>query len=293
VRVLVTGGCGFIGKHIVNELLAHEHEVMVIDNLSTGCLPLDRRVQFHELDLRDPARHVYERAEAIIHCAAYADLRSNWDEQSERTRLLESNVYGTVCVLEQMRPVPFIFLSTASVYGAAKHEGDVRLGEERTIAQESPYSASKLACEAYVGAYAHGRAFPCTIMRLVNVVGTGTKHGVIADFVTMARKGAIHAKDDGMQRKSWVHVTDVAECAVARMRARDTRALNVSSRTRISWRDIVRIMGWTGPLTWEDRDRGAIGDPWNVHVAPSFEAQHSVEDGIREALVSLGWQVPG
>jgi len=185
---------------------------------------------------------------------------------------------------------PFVLLSTCAVYG----EGDVAVsgGLKRTEAR-SPYAASKLACESLVEAYTWGNRVRGYIARLVSCVGPGYWHGHIADFVRMAQLNrTILARDDGSQRRSYVHVDDAAEeCAqmMAFLSGPGPHARNVSSSELWSWRDTVAIMQETRPLEIRCAEgRSAwIGD--TIDLAVPGTGKRSVADGVREALVSLGW----
>lgn len=313
MRVLVTGGAGFVGSHIVDALIDRGDDVVVIDDLSTGnqknvnhraCLKV-REIS----DMRGGHNDLVS-CDAIIHAAAYADLRKNWFSSSERDRLYRRNMDATRHILENKRPeIPILFLSTASVYGSAKNADPVLEKDATPETCESPYAASKMGCEAMIAAYALAHKSPWHIGRLVNVVGARTKHGVIGDFVkmyrdgfigvgnTFAEKGRIHAADNGRQRKSWVHVSDVANAFLRMLDGGIPNGIySITSQERISWWDIIEIMGvGSSKVTFEDRAGGALGDPVDLHVsgaklAPYYRPTRPIVEGIREALDHLGWE---
>lgn len=313
MKVLVTGGCGFVGSHIVDLLLEQGHSVLVVDDHSSGQRNHAERAQYQPLGFVERGQGVealdprqLEGIDAVVHAAAYPELRHNWTRFEERERLLESNILATQFILEVIpENIPVVYLSSASVYGS---HPDVLVVERDASAEtcESPYAATKFSGELMVAAYAHKRGTRWHALRLVNVVGARTHRGVIADFVRMARldAGHIHAADDGQQRKSWVHVQDVAgavaTCLMGSGMGVDFKMVpsgvyNVTSRERISWWDVVDAMGVPrSEVTFEARDRGAVGDPKGLYVSgvkldPYFRCTRSVAEGIREALASLGW----
>lgn len=299
MRVVVTGGAGFVGSHIVDALIARGDSVLVVDNLSTGRREnVNDEAEFLFADVWNAA-HVFKNADAIVHAAAYADLRRNWESEAERSRVMRMNVDVTRAVLEfTPRHATLVFLSSASVYGSAKSEAPVREEDANFCTPESPYAASKGMGEMLVASWAFKNGFRWRNARLVNVVGARTTHGVIADFIRMLRDANhIHAADDGKQRKSWVHVADVAD-AVARMLAPDVAngTYAITSAERISWWEIVDELGVPRDrVTFEARDRGAIGDPHELHVsgdklAAYYRPHRSVMSGVREAIASLGWK---
>lgn len=301
-HVAVTGGAGFVGSHIVERLLRSGHHVVVIDNGSTcrpntveGALYVGRDITKDRLD------DALAGVDWIVHAAAYADIAKNWLAPEERERTWTVNAVGTQRVLEAA-PVNtrVIYLSTASVYGTQPTR-IVRPEDAKPWTQESPYSASKFAGEGIVAAYAYARRSTWQILRLVNVVGSRYHHGHLADFVQMASDGdgVIRARDNGHQRKSFVHVADVAELVTACIdRTLETGIYNVASEERWSIRDSLRCMG---PVRVEFRNaqQGWPGDPYELAVdsRPAtlvLGRWRSVEQGVREALASLGWhQQPG
>lgn len=298
MRVLVTGGAGFVGSHIVDHLVARGDEVVVIDDLSTGKRENVNQGATLVIDDIRQCPSILGGVEAIVHAAAYADLRHNWEKEGERDRLYSSNVDVTRYVLEHMGPsTKLAFLSTASVYGAARNASAVTETDAGPHTCESPYAASKMACEAMIAAYAFARMFRWKIGRLTNVVGKRTQHGVIGDFVRKQNgNGHIHAEDNGVQRKSWVHVSDVAD-AFLRMLDDDVPdgIYSVTSRERHSWWSVIDAMGIDKEtVKVKDRPGGAIGDPVNLSVsgaklAPYYRCERSITLGMTEALAHLGW----
>lgn len=298
MRILISGGAGFVGSHIADHAIAAGHDVTIVDNLSTGKREnVNPAAEFIQAPYQGCADEVFS-ADVVIHAAAYADLRHNWNNADERERIYRENVEGTWCLLEAMpSTTKLLFLSTASVYGAARNAVPVTEADAFPWTCESPYAASKFACEAMIASYAFARGFRWKIGRLVNVVGARTAHGVIGDFVRMHKAtGKIHAADNGKQRKSWVNVHDVAD-AFLRMIDDDVPdgVYSVTSRERISWWDLTRMMGVPAEeITFEDRPGGAIGDPVDLKVHPTklgqyYHCERPVADGVREALTHLGW----
>lgn len=292
MNVLVTGGLGFIGSHVVERLTADKHRAIILDDRSSSCSGYRPKVPTYTLTLGlDKIGQLVRAADAVVHCAAHADIRHNWRSAEDRAKIVEKNVRATVALLEAIneRPMmPLVFLSSASVYGRQGHTGELH--------PESPYAASKVAGEAFVRAYSTLR--PWWALRLVNTYGMRVHRGVIPDFIRMARTGHIHALDRGAP-KSAVHVADVAG-AVVRCLADDrppSGVYDVTSNETWGWRDLVELMGFTGRVTWEEVDAGCVGDPVGLLVtgsklAPWYRPRLPVREGVSDALRGLGWALP-
>lgn len=312
-KIAVTGCAGFIGSWICDKALAAGYEVVGIDNLTSGIDFTPSNVEVHKLDLNSDIQSALKNVGAVIHAAAYAELRHNWQDKSERDKLFLNNEMATRSVLEQMPDVPIIFLSTAAVYGSMSNKG-VKTGalietDAGPDSVESPYAASKLACESYVTAWSHKRNTPWYSLRLVNQIGARTHRGVITDFLRMIREnGHIHAADNGKQTKNWVHVEDTADAVVRLLDSKNrvpSGIYTVTSVERWSWRDMVNIMRKMHQekypkspdpftLTYEECLGGSVGDPLNLYVTgdklkPYYSCDRSVEQAVREALTFLGW----
>lgn len=287
MHVLITGGCGFVGSHIVSSVSARRHRITVIDRVAMPCEGMLR------MDLRDVGPDVFAGVDTIIHCAAHADISRNWVDGL--LGVYQDNVEATWSLLKaagtSKTAKRFVFVSTAAVYGG----GGPHVEAETCIAS-SPYAASKLGGEAMVQAWAERHGWQWYCARLAGCVGTGYAHGHVADFVRMAKEnGVINALDDGMQRKTMVHVKDASDALWLMANGQiDPGIYNVASDDVWSWRDTVAIMGGVS-VEYESKQGGWIGDPINLRVSNAklrragWEPVRTIAQGVHEALGELGW----
>jgi UDP-glucose 4-epimerase len=236
MRVLVTGGAGFIGSALVDRLLAERHDVDVIDDLSTGSLanlaearanPAGK-VTFHHLDVRSP--DVVElvgrrRPEVVFHLAGVADeQRSLADPAADA----EVTVLGTVRVLEGARRAgsrKAVFASSAAIYGDTD-AGAAPVKESLPHRPVTPHGVAKNAAEEYLAAYRQTHALEYTALALANVYGPRQGKGaVVADFAAQVLAGApCTITGDGEQRRDFVYVDDAVD-ALARAAERGSGLL--------------------------------------------------------------------
>jgi UDP-glucose 4-epimerase len=288
VRVLVTGGAGFIGHHLVRRLLADGDEVRVLDNMATG--RRDRLdgldIEFVEGDLRSYERvHTAVRGvETVYHLGALPSVpRSIQDPQTSSA----VNVEGTLNVLlasrdESVRRV--VFASSSSVYGAnpalPKTEQDLPL-------PLSPYAVSKLAAEQYCRAFHAAYGLETVALRLFNVFGPGQDPrsqyaAVVPRFIdTLRREQPPTIYGDGEQSRDFTYVEDVVDGFVRAGDAEGAAGLvfNLAAGGRTSVNELVRIIS------------GLLGTSVEPVFAPRREGdvRHSQGSG-REAARVLAWE---
>jgi UDP-glucose 4-epimerase len=213
--ILVTGGAGFIGSHLVEALLA-ENEVTVFDNFSSGKREFiaphlnNSRFRLQEADLIDTIalEKALNGVDNVFHLAANPDVKLG----AENTRVhLEQNVLATYNLLEAMRKCgvkKIAFTSTSTVYGEAT---EVPTPENYgPLLPISLYGASKLACEALISSYCHTFEMQSWIYRFANIVGERGTHGVLVDFMRKLRENPreLEILGSGQQKKSYLEVKD-------------------------------------------------------------------------------------
>lgn len=276
MKVLVAGGAGFIGSHLMDALLAEGNDVVCVDNFFIGTreniahLKGNPHFKFYEQDLTDFNKVLEicqaERVEHVFHMAANSDIQA-----SAQSPMIEyKNTYSTTFVLlECMRLCgvkKLFFASTSAVYG---EQMGVHVGEETTSLKPiSYYGGAKLGSEGIISSFAYMNDMSVLVFRFPNVIGPRLTHGVIFDFVKRLKEDPSHLRilGDGRQSKPYLYVLDLVE---AIMRFQDVppgmTLYNVGVETQTSVTRIAEIvcekMGITGiPFEYTGGRGGWKGD---------------------------------
>ena len=255
MRVLITGGAGFIGSNLVRRLLADGDDVVVIDDLSTGfAANLDGLdVEFHEASILDEASLQAAAAgvDAIVHLGALGSVpRSVKDPLASHA----ANATGTLMVCEAARAenAYLVAASSSSVYGSVP---DLPRTEALPTRPMSPYAASKLATEAYVLAYGHSYGMATLPLRFFNVYGPRQAAGhvyaaVIPTFIDAALRGEpLPLNGDGLQTRDFTYVDTVTWVIADAVHRRVTSdvPVNLAIGANVSLRDLIdelqRLLG--------------------------------------------------
>lgn len=307
MHYLVTGGCGFIGSHLVEHLLRGGHRVTVLDDLSTGKrdnIPTDTSLVTGDITtpgIFDPlVRHV----DGCFHLAAIASVersRNDW----QRTH--QVNLGGAIALFEAIarakKPIPVVFASSAAVYGDCP---DMPLTEASACAPISAYGVDKLACEWHARVASHLFHIPTLGLRFFNIYGprqdpSSPYSGVISIFTARMKQHApVTIYGDGEQSRDFVFVGDVVKALEAGMHQLHQGALrygvcNVCAGTSISIntlaQTLARLTDTRSAITHapaRDGDiRQSLGDASIAKRMLNVSPCIALEDGLRQTLESL------
>ena len=291
MRVLVTGGAGFIGSHVADALVARGDEVHVLDNLSSGKRAnVPSAAQLHEADIRQDSADVFAEAkpEVCFHLAAQIDVRVS----VERPDLdADVNVVGTLRVLEAARErgTKIVFSSTG---GAIYGECDGPAPEDHPRAPLAPYGVSKLAAEEYIAAYNRLYGSGHVSLRYGNVFGPRQdphgEAGVVAIFMNALRDGNTpRIYGEGTQTRDYVYVGDVVAATVAAA-SYGGGVFNVGTGNETSVLDlyerIQRVAGIARPAEHADLRAGelqrSVLDPSRADSELGWHAERSLDEGL-------------
>ncbi len=303
-KILVTGGAGFIGSHIVDRLLKEGCEVTVIDNLSTGLMENiahhQNRNDFHFIkgDIRDAAlvKRIVEDVDAVFHEAALVSV-----PRSIENPLLtnEINVTGTLNLLEACRHADvkrFIYASSTAIYGETE---TLPLHEMLTPQPISPYAVSKLAAENYVKIYHKVYGLNTVCLRYFNVYGPrqtwGPYSGVITIFINRLLKNEVPIiHGDGEQTRDFVNIQDVVAVNMLGLAKKTAigEVLNVATGTPTAINQLLetlqQIMKTNLKPIYEESRSGDIkhsyADMTRVRRLLQFDPKISLKNGLAELV---------
>jgi len=306
MKVLVTGGAGFIGSHLVDRLINEDFEVTVLDNLSSGCVGnvkmhmKEKRFRFVKGDVRD--KHVVEKSlnsvDAVFHLAAITSV-----PYSCRNPLVTYavNVDGTRNLLDSSvrnGVNRFIYVSSCAVYGEAEY---LPIDEKHPLKPVSPYAESKVKAERLCREFQGKYGLKTTIVRPFNVYGSrmrgGQYGGVIACFIERLRSDKppiIYG--DGRQTRDFVHVRDVVNALMLTLNCQNTvgETFNVASGAATSIAElaelVIKLWGANGlkPLYLPAREgdiKHSYADIGKAKAWLGYEPKISLRDGV---AVSFG-----
>jgi UDP-glucose 4-epimerase len=258
MKILVTGGAGFIGSHTVDALVAAgQHQVSIIDNLSAGKRDqVNSAARFHEIDLRDAdaVQRVIaaERPEVIVHLAAQMDVRRSVADPSFDAQV---NVVGFLNLIESARQHGLrrvIFSSTGgAIYG---EQEKFPAPEDHPLHPVSPYGVAKLATEAYLFFYKVQYGIDYTALRYGNVYGPRQdphgEAGVVAIFCGRMLEGKpCTIYGDGKQTRDYIFVGDVVRANLAAANANVSGAINVGTGIETNVNDLYHTLGTVADVT--------------------------------------------
>lgn len=307
---VVTGGAGFIGSHLVDELVARGDQVLVIDNCSAGTVSNlathleEGSITFLKQDLlADGWQASCRGADRIYHIAADPDVRGSARSPES---VIANNVVATVRILETMRKLgipEIVFTSTSTVYG----EANVIPTPEKYAPLEpiSVYGGSKLAGEALISAYSATYDMRAWVFRFANIIGPRSSHGVIWDFIHKLRGNPeeLEILGDGTQKKSYLEVKDCIGAILFAVNHSANR-YNVYNIGSEDWVDVVSIADIVAEemnlpdvqYRFTGGDRGWVGDVPRMLLSieklkalgwsPEFGSLASVRRAVRSLLDS-------
>lgn len=298
MKILVTGGAGFIGLHTVEQLLMERHQVAVVDHLENGTktFPLSE-AKLYQLDIgSEEMAEVFarERPDAVIHLAAQISVQRSLESPGMDAR---NNILGTINLLKQCvdYQVPkFIFASSAAVYGSASR---LPIREDHVSSPLSFYGASKRMAEEYIQLFAEIYGLDYTILRYANVFGmrqsSHGESGVVAMFVRRMLEGKeLLVYGTGWQTRDFVFVKDVARANLAALTRGSRAILNVGSGRQTSINGLLRLLSNVSGQELEPAYREARAGDIHDSLLDSrkaaeqlgWEPSYSVLDGLREMV---------
>ena len=286
MKIIVTGGAGFIGSHVVDAYVAAGHDVIVVDDLSTGHREnLNPRARFHALDIQDPRTAELlrdERPDVLNHHAAQMDVRRSVADPLFDARV---NVLGTIHLLEAARQAGVrrvVFVSSGgAVYG---EQETFPASEDHATNPLSPYGVSKRTGELYAFFYQAEYRLPFIALRYANVYGPRQdphgEAGVVAIFTgKMLRGEPVTVNGDGRQTRDYVFVGDVARANLLAIEREVSGPVNIGTGVETDVNALARL------LLEATGSRSEVGHG----PAKSGEQRRSVVDA-RRANERLGWR---
>lgn len=297
MKVLVTGGAGFIGSHVTKLLLEDNHNVVVVDNLSHGKKDnVDRRANLIVCDIKDSnkIKTALKGVDAVIHMAGLIIVP---ESVSNPVKYCENNVIQTISLIESMREVnvkKIIFSSSACVYGTPEK---LPIKEDAVVRPDNPYGASKASVETFLQTYNAIHGFDSIVLRYFNPYGPGERHKpethAIPNFIeaTLAKK-AIPLYWKGEQIRDFIYIEDLARAHISVLNQRGYQVFNVGTEKGIRVREVLdeifKIVGYSVPIKDLGKRPGDVQANYasseKLYKATGWKAKVDLSEGLRRSV---------
>ena len=297
MNVLVTGGAGFIGSHVVKILLDAGHQVSVLDNLSLGRREsVDPRAKLVVGDISDAqkAKEALMGTEAVIHMAGLIVVP---DSVKDPIKYCTTNVLGTIKLLEVMRSLnvkKIIFSSSACVYGTPEK---LPLKEDAGVHPDNPYGASKAAIESYLQTYNAVYGFDSIILRYFNPYGPREMHEPETHAIPCFVKSVLAKKPiplywNGEQIRDFIYIDDLVRAHTDVLGLKGHQIFNIGTEKGVKVREVIdllfKIVGYEVPIDDLGKRPGDVPANYassaKLNKAIGWKANTSLEEGLTKTV---------
>jgi len=308
-KVLVTGGAGFIGSHLVDELVGRGYRVVVLDSFRSGRMEnLSQHLESDDFNLvcgdvrdRRVVKGAMDGVEAVVHLAALIDVEESVNNPIETH---DVNVNGTLNVLEEAagRDVErFVYASSTAVYGEVN---PLPINEDCPLEPMSPYAASKASAECYCRAFCRSYGLGTIMLRYFNVYGRRQQHnpysGVIAKFLNNALVGdPLVVYGDGEQTRDFIYIDDVVDATMLALESGNLvdETFNICTGKPITINELAQIVkevtGRSLQITYDKPRKGDLknnyGDPSKAEEILGFKAKVALRKGLQRFVSDLAY----
>lgn len=301
MNIVVTGGAGFIGSHVVKMLLEHGHKVCVIDNMIHGnASNVPENVKIYKFDIVSPEiESVFEkeRPEIVIHNAAQISVAASVKDPLHDAK---ANILGSINILEMCKKYgvkKVIYPASAAIFGEPKY---LPIDEKHPLNMISQYGVSKHTVEHYLKVYKELYGINYTVLRYANVYGPGQdssgEGGVVSIFAEKLAKGeSLHIYGNGEQVRDFVYVKDVARANIYALESLNNDIYNVCTNDKITINKLAKrmcdISKKNVKIIHEDERAGDIFESYmsydKIFTTCGWKPKYDLNQGIAETLESF------
>lgn len=298
MKILITGGAGFIGSHVTKLLLEKGHSVTILDDLSSGHEDaIDSRANFIKGDINDQSKleEILPGHDAVIHMASFIKVGESVKKPVE---FAQNNIVGTVKLLEAMKNAgvkKIIFSSSACVYGVPKK---LPITEEDPLGQqENPYGITKITMEQFCMLYQKLYGFDVTILRYFNPYGPGELHSpethAIPNFIkAVLAKSSVPLFWKGEQVRDFIYIDDLAAAHVLPLNLSGLHIYNVGTETGVKIINLVNkifeLVGYEVPIDDKDERKGdvpsLVASAQKIKAELGWNAKTNLDEGLRKTI---------
>lgn len=304
MKILVTGGAGFIGSHTVDLLVQHGHQVVIVDNLSTG-INIHPKADFYLIDICSPKMaelFLEKKPDYVIHLAAQVSVQQSLTDPCKDAK---NNILGTINILEncvKFRVRKVIYASSAAVYGEPQ---SVIIDEDHNTCPISFYGLSKLTCEQYFKLYNYQYGINYTILRYSNVYGMGQQPSAEAGVISIFLDNLMHGQipiiyGNGKQTRDFIFVKDVARANMVALYHGDCEIFNVSCNVSTAVNELLgkisKILQMEIKPFYKAKKEGAIMhsrlNNSKVKSLLHWKPEHQLDEGLLQTIAYEYAKIP-